>query len=761
MTRGRSFRSLPLPRLRPRVGWRAALRFRLRAALGFRLRAEPGGFILYVLILLVICGFGLVLALSRFKSGAIEQLGKTMDQNRLTGLAQAGMSEILARVKSEVNNPATEFGNLFREIFSDPATKGPGNLGVNWTRERKFDATDLPMANEIAKNSLGSDLKIDGSIRIVAHEKIQTPFPSFSGYIEMIAQASTSRGGKQAVRIKERREVKFLDVRDFFDKYVLYVKSYCGALNNPDRRLITEGILPRDSAYSRIFLGNRFYPKCPEFPDGENSPTPPPILLDIDFEDDKALIAQLVSGETKFGSINQGVADASNGNVFWVQNPPIAFSSVSSPYSIEDFFQVPELKDVYMGVVNKAQPYSNDPNSVAFEVIKDYNQTGGDPAQSYFFRAMVKTCIDSWKYHFGYTDFSHLVQEQQKPTQFAQVDAFCGVLKYFIENAENGYNYQRCIGGKMPLLFGESRDRGAFVEGPVYLRFFKIAFFDEFTKDMSFAGGSFRVFIPVIPLSFLRYEKPKTFLNKDVGKLFGVGIEKWLMSRAVDSKPVNSLFFPQRKKALEVPQQVGTALKGDQIFPSVDTNLRTVSHVYPSGKAFLEDRVVDEGGKPVLDLDGLMFISAQDGAPLNLTGVNAFRGRGLIILLKGHCIIGTLERLQKGSNDSLRIYLPEGSFFLGGSESVVKIEASLQATVFRPHGATLSPNDQGRIVMNGKGAQILGNLVVDSLNELDTLPKGKSLRIVHDEKLYFPPDPVRISIGKVRSFFAVSMEGDR
>lgn len=328
----------------------------------------------------------------------------------------------------------------------------------------------------------------------------------------------------------------------------------------------------------------------------------------------------------------------------------------------------------------------------------------------------------------------------------ARTPPFEGIMAYF--PAFEYYNPNRLLGGKMPLFFGTQRNIPVMVEGNCYFRFFKIAFFDQIVPQMPILAlaDPKKVVLPPVTLEYQLIASDSNYLNRMVKKIHGN--EKCLMSRAVDEFPINRFFFPGETDVRPQPQQTGATIRsGDKIFPALDSRL--VTWQFDSGKQFISERVrTDAQDRRVLDIDGWMSV---DNGDLDLTGIETFRGRGVIVVSHGNVKIGSLQRLVPSSNDLLKIYVWNGNIAVGG-KAPVKIEASLIATSMD------SPNPEGMFFANGNNVEIKGNLVLDYLPIADSAGNGLGgkLEIVHDTQLFAPSDPYRVSIGTVRTMYSVN-----
>jgi len=705
------------------------------------------GFVLFLVITFALVMLIMIIGLSRHKSGAVLQLNRTIDQERVVLLAQAGINEMLAIVKAQVNDPNSPIGSRIRSFWQSK----PGG-GAKSVYKADFSASQLGQANKLVDEYLGKNGEVSGQVSIIVTERINGPRPSYVGHIELTGRAKY-KDNPAEIRVKERRELKIVDLADpFVDKYALFVKSYCKTLNSPQKRIIVQGVTPDDpTRYSFAYLGNRSYPTCPEFPQGAKSAQTPPVLLDLDFKEDKRLLGGFYQPGA-FQTVSSQHAAASANNMFFV-NPPFPFSTISGSFNpASDFHKTPELVSIYKAIVNSHKGDLNE-GSLPYMIAKDYQKAGGNPAASDVFRSLVRSLMANWKYHYGYSDYTSIFGSGGK--SFTDEHPYSGIIEYF--DKMKTFNPQRVRGGKMPLLFGEGRDIPLYIEGPVHLRFFKIAFVDQVNVAFNLHGGySLDVPFPVVPM---HYENPaETFSGKQLNPPVDKRTDR-LMSMPVEHFSINNFFFGAGTTPAKTPTAVKSGIEGHDVFPAFDESLQTVSHSYQNPDQFLNDRVKSIDGKKVIDLDGVMLIINSGGKALNLSSVNHYRGKGRIVLADGHCQIGSLAPLDP-KKDRLNIYLMSGRFYIKTSESTAKIYASLAATTCFSDNSSVSSSAEGGIEFEDKNVDIHGNLIVDSLFDLRKLPDGGHLKISHDANLYFPDYPVRVSIGENKSLLAVDYHAE-
>lgn len=705
------------------------------------------GFVLFFVCVFAIAMIVMVASLTTQKRGEVRQLGRTIEQERLVLFAEAAITEMLAAVKAGVNDRNDDIGRVLRNFWKS------GFAGVaKVVYEAEVPAARLPVTTALVAEQMDGRADISGHVRIVIIDTIKGARPSYAGYLELVGKAESK--GVPPINIKERRDIKIVDLAyPFLDKYVLFVKSFCRLLNNPNKRLVIKGVTPNDPAiYSFVHLGNRSYPTCPEFPDGAKGGAMPPILLDLSFKEDSHLLGSFFR-PAPFQTINPKFSEASNGNLFYAI-PPFEFRNIANSFSKAlDFHNTPELDSTYRFLVRSSQPYADQEGTIPYAIIKDFQAAGGNPANSDVFKSLVESLMEHWKYQYGYTDYTCLLSDPVNT--FVNLQPFTGIAQYFNHFVEQ--NPQRILGGKMPLLYGEGRDIPVFVEGPVYLRFFKIAFLDEITIKFDLYGGS-PTDVPFRPVP-LHYEPtPKTFSGKPCTPPIDERTNV-LMSSPINSLSINHLFFGVGPKATRSPATAGGTIEGYDVFPALDETLRSMAHIYQNADDFTQDRIKSWDGRSILDLDGISLILSTAAKPLDLTGVEKYRGKGRIIVYEGNCHLGNLSPLDV-QEDSLGIYMMFGNFFVKSPGKDVTICASLAATTsFKDNSSPIRAAESG-MHFGEKNVTIYGNLLVDNLFELKSLPNGGKLTIVHDPKLYFPDYPVRVSIGEQKSLLAVDYSAE-
>ncbi|MEW6708414.1 MAG: hypothetical protein AB1403_01200 [Candidatus Riflebacteria bacterium] len=721
-------------------------------------RRKKSGFILYLVFALLAVWGIFVFALSNYKSGAVNILSKTSLQSRLTCVANSAASEIWAMMRNEANDYSSgdsgSFGSIFNEVFSrSPQEKPPVKI---FTLDRAFGPDQLPFSSALGGEITGNDLILKANCRVFFTKLIRNSPESFLGHIEIIVFAASKSDKRDFIEIKERRDFKIIDSRDFTDDYALFVKDYCYDFNKTEQRLEVEGI--KDGRVSRIYAGSRY---APGYKETAAAGDPAPLFFDICMKDDANLIPLLLnnktvpfpSGTTELPSSNQTVKQAASGNIFWSVSSPIDFKPIfdRAGFSDSDFYSVKALQDgYYKTFVETARQAGSHEHSITGLILQDWQECGGDYSSSRVFKMVVKTSVDSWKYIYAYTDAASLWQGTDW-TSFAKVFQLSGLNEYvkFMKD----FNPDKMISGKMAAIFGAARDIPLIIEGNAYLRFFKVAFFDEFEASITLAGASKLLGMPAIPLHF---QDPgasnQNFLNKKVSVH---GFENVLMSREVGEVPLNSLFNPDAGVAFPP-----TNLNPEDVFPTVSVD--SISYRYKTPAEFIADRslLLPDGSKH-LNLDGLMFIESGN---LDLSSFSKYHGKGVIwIGFKGDILIGDLQR--SGSDDVLKIWAQDGNFIIKSQNPLVRIDASLIATSYfvDPNRDSTRLVNRGKLIPNGHGIEVNGNLVVDYLFLADSrwgVPSGKKLVIKHDPIVFKPENPKWVSIGQIRSIYNVSSDPD-
>ena len=553
---------------------------------------------------------------------------------------------------------------------------------------------------------------------------------SYIGHVDIISTLKTTTI-KNSVEITERREIKISNLSDpFLDSYALYVKDY-NISYNLAKNLVVNGIKSGDEIKSYVYLGDRYKPSCP---DCKN------ILLDINFERDKNLpIFKNNYKTTGFNSII-GKEDSVN-NFFWTVKLSLNrfFPEKFTADNLALFQQIQNISaqlDGYWEIVVKAhndlmtgQYGSGGLGYVdvgAVSMYEDAYRSG----ETEFKRSFLETFRNVWKYYFGYTDYSHLkIISDKKP--------FYGLNTYFLTLADDCI---RKIGGSMPAFFGEDRQTPVFIEGPVYLRFFKLAFVDWAEGEAIFGMR------PKCDYYQLDY-------STDLGSLSNkpVSLDSFtniLGSHPIDDRsmkkiPVNALFFGDEEVTLN-PKE---GIDGKDIFPRLNDS-KLVTHYYIGPGDFIFDRVKNYEGKNVIDLDGICVVTGN----LDLSEEEFYKGKGILLVI-GNCLLGNLKPINDDlANNYLKIYCTNGSFGINGQEAEI---TAILAAMYQSDSQTSAETSLG-IDLDNKKVTINGSLLVDSLPP--NLSKT-DLTINHNDKIISNEYPVRVSVGSTKCYYNINYSG--
>lgn len=786
--------------------------------------ADRRGFILYIVITVLLGLAIMAFALNTFKTGAVTQLSRNVDQNRLALLAQSANSEVIAMLKSQVNlNPSSQTFAKFRSVFPTAGSPPPA-LPVTVDLISNFEPQKTV---QLAK--VGYNLKIRSSaVLTVFRRSSLNSMSAYNGYIDVISKAWREGAGEITMEAHERRDVRLIDLRHTLDKYALFVKNYSNDYNNTSRRLIVDGIKNVGTHdISRIFIGTDNYPTCVD-PRKD-------LWFDIYYDDHKDLqgFAQIFGGNNlkEFPLAAETPADYPKFNrLFFESNKP--FTSLGG-VSVGMFVMNKQVTNEYERVINFAadacmtaagvatEPYRvaaalktkcqkaiqklGNPNAYAQMMCQDFvdKAAGGNYANCEEFKKLLVTCQQNWTYRWGYTDAASLWKVDtpgRAPQDSTMPDRYAGLSNISMGSGNYGpymseyrevsggaqYNPERWHVGVMQQFYGSDNDTPVLIEGKAYMRFFKLAYLDEFTATVPFFNPA-PVNIRVITSKYLRKDKTGSFLTTPLTAELASNLysDKLMKSRAIDDLSLNSLwgekikcyngdgqqveYDPMQYPApiIEKPAQpAGSNVPATRFGRAVD--FRNASWNYVSSTDFLAERAPGDG--KLLYLDGFMYIMAGD---LDLSGVTHFQGKGLIYIARGNCRLGNLERLNdQPTSDSLRIYLRQGDFIINPAVDDVVIEGSLTAFYDDPQGSS-DPLQQGSIILSDRTrVTIYGNLLVDSL-DLEAsgnsgLAENGVLHIIHDPAVYnaavtlngTPLDPYHVSIGPVKTSFSFRAGGE-
>lgn len=795
--------------------------------------ADRRGFILYIVISVLLGLAIMAFALNAFKTGAITQLSRNVDQNRLALLAQSANAEAVAIIKSQANfNPDSDIYKRMREIFPE---KGDPEPALPFTR----DLLSLEPQETIGLAKAGYVLKVEtNAVLTVYRRAAPRSMSAYNGYIDVYSKAWREGAGKITMEAHERRDVRLFDLRHTLDKYALFVKNYSNDYNNTRHRLVIDGIEAGGSHdVSRIFIGTDNYPGCDDprkdlwfdlyyedhknlsgFSDifGGNNlkafPIPPnpdgtannyPVFNRLFYENNERFDQLGGVGVNMFIMNMQVINEYERVINLAADSCMLAKGAATDSYRIGGVREPPPGADPTLQKKCKiAIDTLDNENAYAQMMCQDYydKSNGRNYANCEEFKKLLVTCQQNWIYRWGYTDAASLwdvTSPSRPPLGQTDPDRYAGISKisfgagnygpYMSEYRETSgsgqYNPERWRVGVMQSIYGANNDVPVLVEGKAYLRFFKLAYLDEFRTTVPFFNPA-PVHIRVITNKYLRKDKTGSFLTTALSKELASSLftDTFMKSRAIDDLSLNSLwgekikcyngdgqeieYDPMQYPApiFEKPAQpTGSNVPATRFGRAVDH--QNSSWNYLSSADFLAERAPGDG--KLLYLDGFIYIMSGD---LDLTGVTHFQGKGLIYLAQGNCQLGSIERLNPPpSNDSLRIYLKKGDFILDSSVDDIRIDASL-AALYDDYPDPLGSSDplkQGSLIFNNRSkVQIYGNLLVDSL-DLESagssgLADGGVLHIVHDPAIYnagatidgFDLDPFHVSIGSVKTSFA-------
>ena len=703
------------------------------------------GFIIYVVCALAIGLFILIASLNRFKSGAVLQLSKTVTQERMIVVAQAAINESLAAVKGGINDVNTSVGKAVKDFWSSEKTAP----SLVWSSS--FVDSSLKASKEIATEYLGSKGNVSCDVKLFADEQIKSSGTnSYTGHLVLVGKVSCD-GIKDAVKITEYHDIKITDLSfPLLDKYALFVKSFCPNINSKDKKFVVEGVKGSNKeSYSFVYLGNRNYPSCNEFPSGGTKH--PPVLLDLDFDSkDKKLLGSFYKENAEFSIANSELKQLSKGrffNTFFREFKE--FESAFEP--TKHFHKTRELEISYLSFVESARlTYMESPSndSVAYRIISDFNSAGGQPQNSKVFLSIIDEVMPIWKYYYGYTDYNHIYPEDE--SSFGSTPPFTGLISYFKEYSKK--NKSKVMGGSMPEFFGEERDRPVYIDGPVYVRFFKVGMLDELQLPFDYAGLPLKV--PVLSVSCVwETQEAGTFSSQYVGDIDG--ITERLMSHPVDWLSINNFYFGPGENIDNKDNRISGGMIGYNVFHYIDPKLRTVSNFYMNVSDFMKDRVKNINGEDILDLDGISVIYGKDKAKLDLSNIKKYRGKGMIVSYVGNCILGDLAPTD-ANVDYLKIWLMRGRFYVEETRSSAAICASLISTVKNNDNSSAPSSQEGGFITNKVPTTIFGNLIIDNLFDMRD---KKYFKITHDPKIYKCEYPVRVSVGGPKAEYILDYKG--
>lgn len=686
------------------------------------MRYRKSGWVLYTVCALLIAIFFLIIGVDRYRSGSTRLLAINIEQETMVLLAQAGVDEILADIKNKINSKDNEVGIYFYDCYK--------NGGQSFSKDINYNASSLNISNDIAKKQFGNSATITGKAVLTIDEMVGDPVPSYIGHVDITSTLKTT-AIKNSVEITERREIKVSNLSDpFLDSYALFVKDY-NISYNLAKNFVVNGIKNGDQSKSYIYLGNRYAPSCS---DCKN------ILLDINFEKDRNLpFFKNNYKDTGFNSII-GKADSVN-NFFWTVKLSLNrfFPEKFTTEHLALFQQIENIKaqlDEYWKIVVEAHnkmvtgQYGSEGLTYAdvgaMSIYEDAFRSGEEE----FKRSFLETFRNVWKYYFGYTDYSHLLKIMDKKP-------FYGLNTYFSKLPNDCV---RKIGGSMPAFFGEDRQTPVFIEGPVYLRFFKLAFVD-WAEGEAIMGMN-----PKCDYYQLEYSKDANSLsNKSVTLDSFTNI---LGSHPIDDQsdkkiPINALFFGDDEVTLN-PQQ---GIDAKDIFPRMNDS-KLVTHYYVGPGDFLFDRIKEADNKKILDLDGICVITGN----LDLSNVELYKGKGTLLVI-GNCLLSNLKPINNDlDNNYLKIYCTNGSFAISGESAEI---TGILAAMYQSDNYSSNQTSLG-IDLNNKKLVLNGSLLVDSL---PYNLSNSDLTINHNDNILSNDYPVRVSVGSTKCYYNINYAG--
>lgn len=776
------------------------------------------GFILYI-VLTVLLGLSiLAMAFSAMKSGVVTQLARSIDQNRLVVIAQSASAEAFAMIRSSINHKSATPPGIFEELRSAFPDSGMPQLprGV----PKPLFSAFIPQETKAMAEAQGYDIAVKCKAVFTVDPRYESQYRSFKaykGYIDLYSQAFIRGSEDNVIELHERREVKLIDFRHLFDKYALFVKNYGPDYNNTRKRLHVMGVNVDPPGISRVFMGNNHYPDCDD--PHKN------IWLDLYYQEHK----NLPGFSRLFGTTALTMFPGAGASPCLFHLKEREFNRFSG-ISVEQFYFVPTVMNLYETFVNQAanavlgdRPFASadslsnkareamantNENSAAYKICADFanNANGNDYSACEGFDIILRTCINKWQYHFGYTDAASVWNidnaerpDLPSPKSWATALAYGGLAsktagvgrygQYFDEYVDGGgknYNPERFRVGKMPKLYGPANNRPVLIEGPVFLRFFKLAYLNDFVETIDFLAGTRDINPEPVPMMFQRDGRDSSFLNTDLNENLAPNdfyTDRTLMSRAIDDASINVLLgdsisyvdaegnaktinpLTDPAPTFSRPDQPSTANVPTENFVRL-IDKRFVTRHYANPQSFLAERAPRTGSGRTLYIDGLMFIEKGD---LDLSDISQFYGKGMIYLMQGNCVISNLARLRDpvASGDSLRIYLRAGSYIVAAGVDEVEIEASLAAFYFPWNSPDFAK--QGKMIFNNQSrVTIVGNLLVDYFDTQGKnspgLKDGGRIEIVHDPLIYDPAeagpqDPYHASLSPVKSLYAISAGG--
>ena len=804
------------------------------------------GFILYIVLAILLVLSILAFAFNNLKSGAVTQLAKNVDQNRLILIAQSANTEALAMIRSKVNRVkdgelAGDVFKNFRTIFTDK----------NLNEYIHIVTYEPPETLQLIAES-GYPIKVTTTAKIKCFN--DSPYKSleaYSGFLEITSKAYIDNELKNSMEVTQRHDLRLIDLRHYLDKYILFLKHFCADLNNTQRSIWLHGTTVINGDISRVYLGDYNYPAA-NCPDDEKK-----IWLDLNFA---SMSTRLKNNLGEYGGVNGkstlkrlfgiesknllAFEDNPNNKNFLYTNK-MKFKDINKlPNSA--FYHVQAIKKTYEDFVNDAadacsggvdsienvqrterktgselktkceqlMPKTNS-SAAVYKICEDYvknyrpssnklDEDGNDYSNCEIFNTVLNTCIENWEYCYGYLDASSIwdFKDLNRPDlppnlTWNNTLAYRGLTDKKVANGvgpfvsaykDDGYNPEEYQVGKMLHLYGSNSNKmtPVLVEGNVWVRFFKLAYFDDFEDKITlYNNQEGKIHPEPVPILFRRHDlSPETFQNTEIEQEFSPAkdyySDKSLMSQPITSVPINALILDENGIGPEYYNSKGEKkpLTRDAVYNSDEflkpskgsdplkygrlLDFDKVSYNYPTSKEFMEDRL---GKDNVLYLDGIMYIQKGD---LDLTKnekgeeIATYSGRGLIYLAKGNVTFGIFLKTDLWK-DWCGFYLRDGDFIMA-PQGINVVRASLAALSNDP------TKSQGNLILNNtKEVVVWGNLILDSLSTRGMLHDNEVLEIKHDPMVYDPGlsndtvgtnSPYYISIGKIKTAYFVRAGDD-
>ena len=141
------------------------------------------GFILYIIVAAIIGLAILAFALSTFKSGAVVQLARNIDQNRLIQVAKSANAEVLAILRTQANNSQSQnIFKAFRSIFPNPS----GNSSALYQTIPLLNNYIPDKTKEIADKS-GYKIVIESRASLVNFQKsVYQSTSAYNAYVDIV-----------------------------------------------------------------------------------------------------------------------------------------------------------------------------------------------------------------------------------------------------------------------------------------------------------------------------------------------------------------------------------------------------------------------------------------------------------------------------------------------------------------------------------------------------------------------------------------------